>query len=67
MEPVQEITNEDGSVVFKWDGTEFNNQEAADFARHSAVLAAARAYYGDIDTWSMSLPAPKPRWRKRRR
>ena len=57
----------DGTQTYVWGGKEFTNEEAANFARRQAVLAAARAYYGDIDMWQKSLPPPpRPRYRDRK-
>ncbi len=66
MPPIDCYEEDDGSLTYVWDGQEFSNEEAANFARRTAVLAAARAYYGDIDIWTKSLPPPpRPRYRKR--
>lgn len=67
MPPIDCIREKDGSRTYVWDGKEFSNEEAANFARRQAVLAAARAYYGDIDMWQKSLPPPpRPRFRDRK-
>jgi len=66
LPPIDCIKEEDGSLTYVWDRNEFSNEEAANFARRQAVLAAARAYYGDIDMWQKSLPPPpRPRYRNR--
>ena len=66
MPPIDCIEEDDGALTYVWDGHEFSTEEAANFARRQAVLAAARAFYGDIDMWTKSLPPP-PRPRRRRR
>jgi len=66
MPPIDCYEEDDGSLTYAWNGNEFSSDEAANFARRTAVLAAARAYYGDIDVWTKSLPPP-PRPRHRRR
>ncbi len=66
IDPIEEIEEPDGTKTYAWGGNEFSNEEAANHARFNAVLAAARAYYGDIDLWTKSLPPP-PRPRRRRR
>lgn len=68
FDAIEEIIEADGTKVYAWGGHEFSNAEAANHARFTSVLSAARAYYGDIDQWAKSLPAPPPpRPRRRRR
>ncbi len=66
MPAIECIEEEDGTLTFAWNENEFSSEEAANYARYTSVLAAARAYYGDIDQWTKSLPPP-PRPRRRRR
>lgn len=56
--PVEEGVDAGGNPVWRFDGNEFSNEEAAEFARYSAILAKARGYYTDIDTWQHTLPGP---------
>jgi len=66
MPPIDCIEEPDGTLTYVWDEKEFSSEEAANFARRTVVLAAARAYYGDIDVWTKSLPPPpRPRHRQR--
>jgi hypothetical protein len=66
MPPIDCYREKDGTRTYVWDGKEFANEDAANFARRHAVLAAARAFYGDIDMWQKSLPPPpRPRFRDR--
>jgi len=65
--PIECIEEDDGTLVFAWGGNEFSSEEAANHARYASVLAASRAYYGDIDVWTRSLPPPPPPRRRRRR
>ncbi len=65
--PIECIEEDDGSLTFAWDGNEFSSERAANHARYASVLSAARAYYGDIDVWTKSLPPPPPPRRRRRR
>lgn len=66
MPPIDCFREKDGTHTYVWDGKDFSNEDAANFARRQAVLAAARAYYGDIDMWQKSLPPPpRPRYRSR--
>jgi len=68
IEAIEEIKEADGTKVYAWGGHEFSNAEAANHARFNAVLSATRAFYGDIDEWTRSLPPPPPpRPRRRRR